>query len=47
MTKVIGVRLNEYQIMKLKEISGSAVITDYIRELINKEIDRYNKVKYE
>lgn len=46
MTKVVGVRLTEYQINKLKEMYSGEEIVKYIRDLIDKEIAEYNKVKY-
>jgi len=46
MTKVVGVRLTDYQINKLKEINSGDEIVKYIRELIDREINEYNKVKY-
>ena len=48
MTKVIGVRLNDYQIEKLTEMAhDKALIPEYIRGLIDKDIDMYVKRKYE
>lgn len=46
MTKVVGVRLTDYQIEKLKEISGGEVV-NHIRNLINNDIDAYNRAKYD
>lgn len=45
-TRVVGVRLTEYQIEKLKEISGREVVTDYVRVLIDKDINRYNRERF-
>ena len=45
-TKVVGIRLTDYQIRKLKEISGKEIITDYVRCLIDKDIERYNSERF-
>lgn len=47
MTKVVGVRLTEYQISKLKEIYSGTEISKFVRELIDREINEYNRAKYE
>lgn len=47
-TTVIGVRLNDYQIEKLTEMAHDrGLIPEYIRNLIDKDIDLYVKRKYE
>lgn len=45
-TKVVGIRLTDYQIRKLREISGKEIVTDYVRSLIDKDIDRYNSERF-
>lgn len=48
MTKVVGVRLNEYQIEKLTEMAkDKSMIPEYVRNLIDKDIDMYVRKKYE
>lgn len=48
MTKVVGVRLNDYQIEMLTKIAGSkSKIPDFVRELLDQEIRDYVKARYQ